>query len=506
MYNVLIVDDEFWVRKWLKTVISKFSLPLKVVECCENAEGAIHCLQTEEIHIIITDINMPITDGLELIRKIKGKNENQPKVIIVSGYDDFSYAKEAIELEVMGYLLKPIDKNELKEVLEKTIFEISHMLEIDHANVEKVLLALSNEYTNQQYTQLSSLLCRLNLFNKPYCYGILQTKDTKQPSMTIEELRYTLEKYLFTNKIFMWQRDQYTFELLVINLSAKAEVFNTYIRDMILNEFVLGISTTYYGYQEINQAIDEARDNLITNMAIMSTDWEEATMLSVQELYMAFLSVIRNHNKREVKEYTLKATAIFSQDDYNLAGCQNFYFVVVGEVIKYITDRFKQNKDDQCLFLIRQGYEFSIKISKIYNIYTISNMYEDYMLQVIDHLKIHESSGIIDIVNKVEVMIQENYATDINLGSIADDFDINPSYLSKKFKEYVGSNFVDYLTSVRIKQAKNLLRDTRISIKEVSALVGFREAKYFSKVFVSTVGERASEYRTRMQDGAHYEV
>ena len=103
------------------------------------------------------------------------------------------------------------------------------------------------------------------------------------------------------------------------------------------------------------------------------------------------------------------------------------------------------------------------------------------------------------IVKRIQREIREHYSTDISLAWVADEYGINPSYFSKKFKDETGVNFIDYLTEVRIGQAKELLSHTGLSVSAVSFRVGFKEAKYFSRVFASMTGEKPSEYRERMR-------
>ncbi|WP_418710259.1 response regulator, partial [Allofournierella sp.] len=123
MYKVLAADDEVWIRRWLEKTIPEVMPDCRVAAVAEDGEAALRALREEEIDIVVSDIRMPMATGLE-IALAAGKSEKRPKVILVSGYDEFGYAKQAIDLNVVSYLLKPIDKQELQQALQRAAAEI----------------------------------------------------------------------------------------------------------------------------------------------------------------------------------------------------------------------------------------------------------------------------------------------------------------------------------------------------------------------------------------------
>lgn len=120
MYRLLIADDEKTIRDGLKKLIQSFDLNLEIIGLAKDGKEALDLITKYEPEIILLDINMPYVNGLEVVREIK---ELTPlsKIIIISGYDDFEYAQQALEMGVFNYLLKPIDYRKFKEVLEKAM-------------------------------------------------------------------------------------------------------------------------------------------------------------------------------------------------------------------------------------------------------------------------------------------------------------------------------------------------------------------------------------------------
>ena len=120
MKKVMIVEDEELILQGIRNILDWESLGLQVVHMAHDGAEALEMWEKEPVHIVVTDISMPEMDGLELLRRIREKEE-QVRFIILTGYDEFAYAREAIRLEVENYILKPIDEEELERQLRETV-------------------------------------------------------------------------------------------------------------------------------------------------------------------------------------------------------------------------------------------------------------------------------------------------------------------------------------------------------------------------------------------------
>ena len=121
MYRILIADDEFWVGRWLSQVLKESPFEVAVTGISDNGEETLKALLDTRPDILITDINMPLIDGLDVLKRLEEAGERLPKTIVISGYDEFDYARRAIELEVMAYLLKPLERSAVYEAVEKAV-------------------------------------------------------------------------------------------------------------------------------------------------------------------------------------------------------------------------------------------------------------------------------------------------------------------------------------------------------------------------------------------------
>lgn len=143
MYKVMIVDDELLILDGLKKLIDWEKLGLNIVNTAVNGEDAVEKFISNPVDIIITDINMPKMNGLKLIKNIKNIN-SKTKFIILSGYDEFEYAKEAIPLGIENYILKPINEEELESTLKNTIDKLDSNLELPILEEEKLRILKDN--------------------------------------------------------------------------------------------------------------------------------------------------------------------------------------------------------------------------------------------------------------------------------------------------------------------------------------------------------------------------
>ncbi|SHF19035.1 response regulator, partial [Clostridium fallax] len=184
MLNILIVDDEYLIREKLKKYIKESSFSVNLLVEANNGLDALDIIKKFDIHIALTDIRMPLLNGLEFIEEIK-KNDYKTKVIFLTGFEKFEYAKKAIDFNAIDYLLKPIKK----EVLYKSINKALNLIDKE----EKNMLAINNLEENDKYSFLFNLLYDYeNLNNCP-----LNIKNTNFIFITIDLNKSVNNNYIY---------------------------------------------------------------------------------------------------------------------------------------------------------------------------------------------------------------------------------------------------------------------------------------------------------------------
>jgi len=488
MNTVLIVEDEKMIRQGIKIMVQRSGVPVNVIIECSNGQTALEILQNQEVDVMFTDIRMPKMDGIELVSEIQNL-EHKPIVVAISGYDDFAYAVELMRLGVREYILKPVDRNKIKEVLEKLDREITYKKE------------KNAEFRNVFYQQLKFLM--------------LNSIPPKEAELIFKQYDNLFIKTAYVvccipkNKSDDHQNNQYIFLSDVDNndIYIVSEDNKSYLLKNELKDYYTGISSLHFGLNELKAAYREA----------------------VSARKVAFLTgrKVVVYSEGQMGRYGLKNEASEAPDEINkdmmlaigqMIGTHKINNAIKQiEMLKYDTVRGKYTVDTLKanieIFLdnIVELYQNILKIEeeiirKFKNLLTYPNI-EAYFKDLTGWLtKINEeiNSQLDDYKNKQKIQtaikfIEDNYDKDLNMAVVSNYISMNYSLFSYLFKQYTGTNFVNYLKDLRINEAKKLLEETDLKVNEISQKVGYDNEKHFMKIFKSSCGISPSEYRKIIQ-------
>lgn len=364
LFDVLLVDDEPYVREGIKNLIDWKKCGFNLCGEADNGEKAIGLAVELSPHVIITDIKMPLMDGLELIKIVSQIANGRIKFIILSGYNEFEFAKTAMQYNVKNYILKPIDEDELSQSLKKLYIEIESEMKFNILKNNIVFYEGTKDFPyNHEFVELTSIP------------ALIEAIESNQEN-SIHSIIHSIYDKLYT-------------------LNITSESVHTYI-----NSF---------------------KNEIMKIMHQMGGNMEEIlTDFPVQSI----------------------------------------------EVNKITSDESREAMID-----------YSIKIAAY-----------------IEALRRSQSLGIIaDIRN----YILRNYQNKITLKSISEHFYINPVYLGQLFKKKLGISFNDYLSNLRVEEAKKLLRRKDMKVYEIAKGVGYNEPDYFISRFEKAVGMTPAQYRQK---------
>ncbi len=503
MYKVLVVDDEQWIRKWLVKIIPTLRDDVEVVNAFDNGESALNEIISTKIDIVVSDIRMPILGGLDLINEIKKKNL-PTKFILVSGYEEFEYAKKAIKFGVEDYLLKPIEKDELSSAFSKTISKIESEKisesnpELVHSAIYKILRSFVLEKDISELKEIKSICINNDILYNHIMIGMLQPNTIIQSSNIIKETLLNVLNKRFPNDLkFVILEDSLNFFVLILHKgsvdgfslvldSIKRELENKNNEKLAKVEF----SPWFNEIESLPHYFEECRKNLKNTLdsEASKNNIEKENLVEIRTKLIKYIeaqdvsSASSYINYLKLQDLSSKVTI----DDFRL-----MVFSLISDIIKILEKVDDSNRGT----IITQGYDFCIKIYNYSNFNAILDWVSHYLNEVILYLSQNDIFSVTQIVKQVYKQMQNEYGSDLNLSYICDKYKINSSYFSKKFKEEIGENFVDSLTTIRIDEAKRLLINTQKPIKEIALIVGFNDAKYFSKVFTLKNSMSPSTFR-----------
>lgn len=510
--KILLVDDDVIICKGMRKIIEQSHLQCTVLGEVSDGELALEFLKCHPyVNLIITDIRMPIMDGLELIKAIRKENMHI-HIIVLSGFDDFEYVRTAFIDNVVDYLLKPIEPNKLIDTLQKAQKAIEEKIvqqQLQFIMVSNTIQDIVKEnYSIQEniktLTKLDVSLHQYHLviiFKLDYDYlSKPSVEDSlnylKQLAFITSErfsLNATISCYYFISNnelsFFIFSSTLNVLEQVKLNLPS---LLNNPISEN--TTYTVGISMIEFGEEKIKTNFSNALEAV--NLRFYNG--------KNSHIYYKLNSFTSSHTEYNAKNHlSIILTALEMHDYASLKSALEDIF----SHLKYIDSKsFKSKIIDlfQMIFLSLPEFKSIISASQSNYLSYIEDINTYNELLTFTHSLLYNAITIMkkEQLNKPKRKIEtakkyilKNYMYGITLNDLADYVDLNPSYFSNLFKKEFGVNFSDFLLEVRINAAKALLKDTHLKIYEISTEIGYEDTISFGRAFKKKVGISPKEYR-----------
>ena len=508
--RILIIDDESILRHGLKHLCNWEEENFCIVGEASNGEQALQMIEKLKPHIIITDVVMPIMDGMEF-SKIVHNLYPDIKIIVLSSFSEFDYVKETFKHGVYDYLLKAkLTSDDLLKTLKKARAQttwdrdentlIESVVDIDHTLtmfINGQLLEQSSDMTiiHDYFTMEHFILlgCRLDFLDN--------TKDLSRHGF--EKNVSKLSKYYFSNYIYsnIFLENHY---MLLINFNDKdlinenIDQFTRKLKSSVT--FTVFISSAHFlGIENIPKVHAQITDLLPKTFYFHNEHLISAnSLLKSSKLPNFNLNLFKTHIKdlnfqtayEILKTYFTLVQDSLALDDYSLKRfCQNIIYSTLD-----ICDTLGFDVSDINDSKIRLFKTIDLATS----FYDLEEIVFDILGRISDTINLQAEQKNSLIINQIKRYVDENYHNDISLTDIADKLHINYYYMSSYFKTHTNENLSTYINKVRVEKAKILLNDKTIPISHISELVGFSEHNYFSKVFKKHTKLTPTTYRRKV--------
>lgn len=490
--NILIADDEKKVRLTLISMLQELDIVFGKIAEVDNGEKLIRTLNDFKPDIAFVDIKMPRLNGLEAINKARELSPST-RWIILSGFQEFDFAQQAIELGVSRYLLKPVNRQILAETVNALANE-SQLLYVDlNKKFERDIVAL---YNNSDMVKNSSLekIITSSVFEAGIIFfdGKVHTEE------------FVNQKRIFCNELTQNAMGKLSsgMQIALFNISDnKAAVVCAYEKGG--NQDYSQIIYTYLGrasllagnmsadgfaatilwdnnipsYIEINKRI-RLIDGLGPLRVALGTGCKHhmEKIVSLKELNMyiemgkLLLDVCISLNDRKILYYNYSLSRLeklMTRNGQSMSQC-------VKRNILHFVNQFISD----C----------------VANTDTISDLAES-LRKYGDKVLLERRQGNSGYIEQVISFTKDNYMCDIGLNTIAHSLGITPNYLGSLFYKQTNMKYVDFLTEIRLLKAKELLTETNLSINKISQMVGYHSVRYFSRLFYKSENQYPSDYR-----------
>lgn len=508
--KVLLVDDEIFVRRGLLSLIDWETLGLTVLGEAGDGEDALKMILEHQPEIVITDIRMPVLNGLELIEKVKEHPHIQSNFIIVSGYDDFTYAQKAMRFGVHDFVLKPIEKIEMEDTISRLIDKINqhYSTTVSWHSLYQSLID-EREYVPETKEQKQILHVGKS---KYYCYVSIEcnqfTHNLKGERTLKKIINDTLNTLLSIQKqypLFKMHGQQYGIILNSFDIEQSTctldqlidrlySTVTTELNDEIiiyLGERVPTLEQLYVSYTTSKYAeqfkYTGKYGNVITYTAVKN-EKIQYTQIKNKDYFLLMEQIDNNHSER-MKEVI---DDIFHQFEENLYSPESVK-TSINRCIHGVFDTIRRLDSDETK--LTQYINITEWEEKNLHLQQIKTTFLEFCLEAASYivkLRRNVAKGDIYLIKKY---MDQNFQKNISLKSIGNEFFMNPVYLGQIFKKTYGMYFKDYLLELRLMQAKKLLRQTQMRVYEIAEDVGFNSADYFVHQFEKKEKMSPTEYR-----------
>lgn len=517
MYKVLIVDDEVFVRKGLIRILSECSPQFEICGEAENGEQALTLIEQLNPELVICDIRMPVLDGLGLIKKVKTDLVQEPIFIILSGYADFSYAQQAFRYNVSDYILKPVDEQELTVALGK----IAHMLNKkqllsitrEKPLVETVIESLLQTEPDDQVMGRIAYALELPLTSS-YTYLIAEMQDQLPagevdylPALKDSLLRYFRQE---AQTLLLHVRTNNQYGVIVPGHwldEPNPSPWGDYRTMLDALEREVGTSIALFVGRKVSHLKQIADSGASAEQCLQyrfAAGFEGIYMADeLLELPLYYFDIDEGlHSKliyeveaNDNKGYSSTVDAIFTmfQERYFAPGAVTN--TIRRSMIAIINIIRQLEGDENTLQSVHELLNWPLKYR---NLKQLKEIFQQFIAEAAEYIAEKRGGKSEGNIERIKKYIDGHYRENIYLKGIAADFDMNPVYLGQLFRKTYGVYFNEYLLTLRIEEAKRLLRQTKKRMYEIAELVGFQNADYFATQFEKLENMTPTDYRNMM--------
>ena len=534
MIRVVVADDEYKVCQLICQLIDWEGMGMRLVGTASNGLEALQMIEAEKPDLVLTDIRMPGFDGMELLKRARTINPDM-EFIIISGYSHFEYAQTAIRYGVSDYILKPVNKDTLNATLHKVRQRyLEHKTQAEEDLEQQKQEAATQARLREilwQDLETGQIPGNLEAFNEKYRYhfegGLFQIFLIQAD---VKENRHLNEDYVSNVMEVLSGKLEGLFERHISPLCIDSEIFykdrrasgilnyreenggklrdalETLISSLSMElhvfehmRFHLSVGHAVHAVPELARCMEEAKlamgQRLLIRNNLFLEEVPENAGFEEDSLYQTFSKIARQCLDLQKPEQMEEAVSGLHASALSLGlnGSQMLRLAQDAYRLFLLSSIFQEKFH----FADRDGME-----AQFYRKAVLCSSRENLFSYLADTCRknIEEPVGWYEAekmrpINQAKQYIQEHYAESLSLEEVSSQAGFSSSYFSTLFRKETGKNFLEYLTDVRIEEAKRLLRRSGDTIEQIGKAVGMNDYKRFSKTFKKITGISPKEYR-----------
>lgn len=517
MYDVLLVDDEPMAMEAVRIAVNWESLGFHICGECHNGDEALYQIEELQPDLVITDIRMPITDGLELIRKA---SQTYPSIryIIMSGYDDFEYAREALKYNVNHYILKPIFEEELTDVLSQIREQLEQVQRIREAEADKFEVDTGIFFDMLLYGELREDALRgfvpkvIPCMTKVWAYTVLYATINRLNESDCDSKKIPGIDELRTEFSVISSPYQFVYPVehpaglcgFVIGCDSKSELRNMItvlaekLQAKIPCHFYLAVGNSVTSLTRLSKSLKEAEKALAfrffrsSETILLYNELKDCRMKHnladsayLHDFTEAFESI-------DLKRLLLTLKNVFDDFREKLIAPEIVEIYTLNVIYRSLTIISRLGGSTEELL---QGYGLSKITGPDLSLDLLFEKMTAYIHRFCQYSKeLYQKDRQVEKV-KIENYLLQNYKHSITITEIANKFFFHPAYLGRLIVRWYGCSFHEYIHRLRIEEAKRLLSDTYLKAGEISTQLGYCSYSRFLYYFEKYTSLKPNEYR-----------
>lgn len=504
MRRVMLVEDEDLILQGIRCIIDWEELSMTVVSMVHNGKEALEQFRENPVDIIVTDVEMPQMNGLELLEEIR-KISPETRCIILSGYEEFAYARAALKLDVEEYILKPINEEQLRQALIQASEQLD---EIERKKAEDL---------EDKIGWHKLLMGKLSSEEAAEFYQVL-------PPIEDGKKVYTAIMKIDTGSV----ESQGGMQIILSEIQGQShEIRAIYLSPDTL--FLLLFADRESGDGEAVEIFGRLQNDLESAHGILSFLSVASPIEKYEELAEGYKTAFKMQRYRVLEGYgsCIAESYIRERKTQDVVIDETLLRKMILQkdqegVLHYIEDLFINNlksevsvdvlyqlalklavflqdiKSEYKLGQARNFQDLSEMIEKIYqadDIFGLKTIFISEIVEIITCLHM-EDSQYTPVVKQIMEEVQRNYREDMNLKTLSYKYHMNASYLGQIFQKEVGCSFTQYLSNTKNKIAKDLILNTNMKINDIAREVGYPDTSYFYRKFKQCYGVSPASLRT----------
>lgn len=525
MKRIIVADDEAVQRNVLCKIVSKICTEA-VVTSCSNGKEVYEQLGEGSVDLILTDICMPVMDGMELIQKVANEFP-KTKIILISAYQEFEYARNALKCNVTDYLLKPFRVSDVRKIIEKINTQINLESEKEN-NLSHYTILIDDARKQEKEELLKNLLngkvekefLRREEFQPLNGFGIvvvirwkiaqIHNRNSGCAGLTERQQKILLERieFLFPQGFIVNTRGglntaEQKIVILVPEMSS-AEVFHKleYSLNQFSEEGIIFWAGLSNSKPSLIEFVREARNQAEEMLVFCFYTWDQGGIFNYEKMngIMELPMVLSTSFEKEIRQAVCKGEEertefvleqikkeLYKEPRRYPSKVKHRVSSMIVSILKELEGVIGQNEYDK---MLNQAYEEYAECDSFYLLFEISKRL---LLQAARYY--HSTSRDYDAVEECIVYMKQHLEEDLSLQRVAEIAHFHPNYLSSQIKNRLGLSYSSFIQNIRMELACKLLKQTDKQIQEVAVKCGFKDSSYFNRVFKREYGCSPEKYR-----------